>query len=236
MKPMSDDAWVARLRTAYADHGDEFESALAAELAAAPPHERPQQVHGPCPFCNEHPPLQAFPARLATAASSLLYCPACYGFFAPAAALSSGITADAGDHPALSAAPAPARCRACFGFLMPDGRCAKCKQPVPPFECPACRVAMDRREGDGVTLDHCGQCGGTWFDMGELGAVFGIEDRPSLAERYAGQRSAESAALLGGLIGGTALHGGHNPDGAFGADSILSAVLQVVASLVRLRF
>lgn len=87
-----------------------------------------------------------------------------------------------------------------------------------------------------MTLDHCGQCGGTWFDMGELGAVFGIEDRPSLAERYAGQRSAESAALLGGLIGGTALHGGHNPDGAFGADSILSAVLQVVASLVRLRF
>ena len=80
----------------------------------------------------------------------------------------------------------------------------------------------------------CPTCGGTWFDMGELAAVFDIEDTPSLAERYAEQRGAESAVMLGGLLGVGAA--GHNEYGQLGHDSILFSVLQVVAGLVRLRF
>lgn len=233
MKAMSDEAWVARLRAAYAEHGNDFESALTPVIAHRPTA-ADAATHGPCPFCATHPPLQTFPSNLVNSASTLVYCSACYGFWVPASALSSGITAGAGDHPALRAGLAPARCRSCFGFLMPDGRCAKCKQAVPAFDCPECRTPMDRRYGDGVTLDHCPTCGGTWFDMGELAAVFDIEDTPSLAERYAEQRSAESAVMLGGLLGVGAA--GHNEYGQPGHDSILFAVLQVVAGLVRLRF
>lgn len=37
--------------------------------------------------------------------------------------------------------------------------------------CPRCAAEMETRLFGGVTLDRCAQCGGIWFDGGELQAV-----------------------------------------------------------------
>ena len=36
------------------------------------------------------------------------------------------------------------------------------------LNCPKCSVSMDRWTSSGVTLDHCNDCKGLWFDQGEL--------------------------------------------------------------------
>lgn len=232
MQSLSDDAWVARLRAAYAARGDDFEAALAPVVptsAQAPAIED----HGPCPFCAGHPPLRPFPREFLGAAAPLSYCPACYGFWAPEAAIASGVTGDAGEHPALRAKPAPARCRSCFGVLMPDGRCSKCKQPAPLYRCPQCSQTMERRSDDGITLDHCSTCRGVWFDMGELTAALKIVDTPSLAERFIELRSAENTAMLAATHGngGAVEHGNHHHGGPH-----LGAAFELLGHLVRHRF
>lgn len=97
---------------------------------------------------------------------------------------------------------------------------------------------MDRRQGDGITLDHCPGCRGTWFDMGELAATFEIEDTPSLVEQYARVRAAEADALTDSLLGRRSGPFQENMDGTplSTADGFLSVALQVFAMLVRLRF
>lgn len=232
MQGLSDDAWVARLRAAYAERGDDFEEALHAVVPAPAPPPAAEDK-GPCPFCASHPPLRPFPADVLCVAAQLLYCPACYGFWAPAAAIAAGITGDAGEHPALRARQAPARCRSCFGVLMPDGRCARCKHPPPLYQCPQCDVTMDRRSSDGITLDHCSKCRGIWFDMGELTAACKIVDTPSLTERYIEMQSAEHAATLDPALGnGHAMKGHHDHPGAH----LHGAVFELLAHLVRHRF
>ncbi len=37
--------------------------------------------------------------------------------------------------------------------------------------CPACRTALLVLELDGVEVDHCSRCGGSWLDAGELEAL-----------------------------------------------------------------
>ena len=49
------------------------------------------------------------------------------------------------------------------------------------LKCPRCGNEMESMESDGVTLDVCFQCGGTWYDPGELqqsveGALTNFED------------------------------------------------------------
>ena len=37
--------------------------------------------------------------------------------------------------------------------------------------CPECRIPMLAFELDGVEIDHCSRCSGTWLDAGELEAI-----------------------------------------------------------------
>ena len=44
------------------------------------------------------------------------------------------------------------------------------------MKCPKCRVPMLVVEYDGIELDYCVECAGTWFDRGELALLFeGVE-------------------------------------------------------------
>lgn len=47
--------------------------------------------------------------------------------------------------------------------------------------CPVCKNTMIVVERDRIELDHCANCGGTWFDAGELELLLerlGAEDSP----------------------------------------------------------
>ena len=37
--------------------------------------------------------------------------------------------------------------------------------------CPACKKPMIALELEGIEIDHCLDCGGTWLDSGEIGVV-----------------------------------------------------------------
>ena len=40
------------------------------------------------------------------------------------------------------------------------------------MQCPQCQQEMHTIEMDASTIDECNQCGGIWFDQGELEEVF----------------------------------------------------------------
>jgi Zn-finger nucleic acid-binding protein len=56
--------------------------------------------------------------------------------------------------------------------------------------CPRCRVPMIVLEYEGVEIDHCLRCAGSWFDAGELALLCPELGRPGL-----GLRPEELAAL-----------------------------------------
>lgn len=176
---MTDDQWLARARARVA-HGAGWETPDAELLAAPAAAEAPtSSLH--CPYCPKAFALVEFQQDVRVSETPLLYCRNCYGFWAAGDSLSEGFDSEYVDEPALLAAQAPPRCRSCFGYLKPDGVCAKCGQARPPTACPACGKAMQRFDRGGVTLDACDRCHGIWFDMGELAAVYGLhpsEDRP----------------------------------------------------------
>ncbi|MEX1104373.1 MAG: zf-TFIIB domain-containing protein, partial [Dehalococcoidia bacterium] len=127
-----------------------------------------------CPFCEHHPPLADFRRYESVTFTPLRYCPNCYGFWATGDSLARGVGDPGTDHPALRAGQAPRRCRVCNGHLKPSGDCTKCERALPPTRCPACRTPMTRFEQKGITVDGCDTCHGTWFDMGEIAAVFQV--------------------------------------------------------------
>ncbi len=56
--------------------------------------------------------------------------------------------------------------------------------------CPVCRTPMVAFEMDGVEVDRCVECGGTWLDAGEFISIAGLEDVPadSFSEALASAR------------------------------------------------
>lgn len=47
------------------------------------------------------------------------------------------------------------------------------------MNCPACKASMAILEYNGVELDFCFSCKGSWLDAGELGLILnGVPDRP----------------------------------------------------------
>jgi Zn-finger nucleic acid-binding protein len=50
------------------------------------------------------------------------------------------------------------------------------------MKCPACHSPMFVIEYDGLELDHCAECAGTWFDADELGLLFADADGRPHAE------------------------------------------------------
>ena len=51
------------------------------------------------------------------------------------------------------------------------------------LECPHDGSAMEKRDVEGVTIDRCATCGGTWFDARELRRVAHDKELESLASR-----------------------------------------------------
>lgn len=51
------------------------------------------------------------------------------------------------------------------------------------MDCPKCKHSMREFEHNGITLDYCKQCGGVWFDEGEVADYFLLaKDIPSEAK------------------------------------------------------
>lgn len=193
MNRLSDEEWLARARARYGTFGEY----VPEEVATLPPPAEAVEAQAPpapgpcCPRCEERPALQIFPRRELVSYEPLRFCPQCYGFWARRDALTPGIAEPGELHPALAAAPAPARCRLCFGRLKPDGSCRDCEAPPEIIACPACDLPMSRFEEQGVTLDRCDGCGGLWFDMGEIVRVYGPAEPRSLASAYVQQLKRE---------------------------------------------
>lgn len=179
---VKDEEWLreARFRAQRGDWERDPED-LYRELRAQAKSMPPPQGGPPCPYCAEHPPMQKFWRYELQTVDPLFCCPKCYGFWATGDSLSRGVADPTHEHPALVQAMAPRRCRACHGRLKPDGTCRKCGESLPLLKCPSCSKPMERFEKSGVTLDQCPPCRGTWFDIGEISAVYQLKPFQDLA-------------------------------------------------------
>lgn len=95
--------------------------------------------------------------------------------------MSAGLPGIEGDHASIGVAVAPLRCKLCNAALNDAGACTKCGAAPVAIGCPGCESSMERAKQDGVWLDLCPSCGGTWFDTGELAEVFGLQAPRTLA-------------------------------------------------------
>ncbi len=137
-----------------------------------------------CPRCEGAPPLERYPRYEVVTFDPLRFCQRCYGFWAVGDALSRGMADDRDSHPALTAAPAPRGCRECGAPPRVEADdCQRCGASLlgEPLPCPACGEAMQRHPKATFHVDTCEPCGGTWFDVGELGVVFGRLPQQGLA-------------------------------------------------------
>lgn len=198
---LTDEQWIAEARR-------QLLAAGTWRIPITPPALPPQQPAAAaapgCPWCPGRPPLAVFTRREAVSPRPLYCCARCFGFWAPRDSLLAG-AADAGDeHEALYASLGPARCRACGARLKPDGACRACGKVLPPAMCPDCNRDMDRETRNGITLDRCARCGGTWFDIGEVGRVYGLARPQSLAcamvDEHAGPDDSELALRAIGVL------------------------------------
>lgn len=67
--------------------------------------------------------------------------------------------------------------------------------------CPACKVEMEPRTYEGVTVDRCSKCEGVWLDSGELRLIAAIQEKKFTQEELeaamkAGSRKKEESAVL----------------------------------------
>jgi Zn-finger nucleic acid-binding protein len=179
---ISDEQWLAaaRARAASGSWERSADEVLNELRASAKPVEFPEGTLR-CPFCAERPPLSILQRYEAATANPLRYCNTCYGFWAVGDALTNGIADPDDETPALSAALAPRRCRACFGHLKPDNTCARCGKALPLLNCPQCGNQMQRIEREKIQLDQCAACMGVWFDTGEIAAVYHLQPAQGLA-------------------------------------------------------
>ncbi|HML97164.1 MAG TPA: zf-TFIIB domain-containing protein [Tepidiformaceae bacterium] len=182
MTTSADERWLAAARARAAAGSWERDPEeifgelrrLAAERSPAPPGPR-------CPYCADHPGLVTFRRHELQTIDPLRFCGQCYGFWAVGDSLSRGVADPGYGHPALEQALAPRRCRACHGRLKPDNSCRSCGQPLPALHCPGCGNQMERFEKEGIWLDQCAPCRGTWFDVGEIVAVYQLRPHQGLA-------------------------------------------------------
>jgi Zn-finger nucleic acid-binding protein len=189
VRPQSDDDWLRAARARFTAEGTTWDTSPDLTPSEAPPPAAPASEL-PCPYCTEPPLLRSLSAPGLPIGG--LYCPQCYGIWMPNAALAAGISLDSDPPPVLTAARAQARCRKCFGHLDGDEVCRKCSAKLPLLKCPSCHAEMVREKERGVLLDRCGACAATWFDTGELAAVFDLKPAPTVMENYAAQMAANS--------------------------------------------
>jgi Zn-finger nucleic acid-binding protein len=201
MKRQSDDQWLGAARARYAAEGARWDVlpdfSPATERA---PAEAGSNLR--CPYCAE--PSLLTPAKTCATPEGLLMCPRCYGVWARADVLAAGLHIDEDSPAVFTAVRAASRCRACFGRLDETETCRKCGKKLPAVDCPACAKPMTRLEQAGVTLDRCDTCKGTWFDTGEIAAVYGVEPPRGLAATAARMtpQQGDPSALAFGLEAG----------------------------------
>ena len=58
--------------------------------------------------------------------------------------------------------------------------------------CPSCKVEMEQRKYEGVTVDRCSQCEGVWLDYGELRLIATIQERKFTEEELDAAMKADS--------------------------------------------
>lgn len=149
-----------------------------------------------CPRCDGSPSLDRFRRYEVVTIDPLWYCPRCFGFWAVGDALSRGVADPYDRHPAVAAVMAPRGCRECGRPLAPAGDCRRCGLPPrEPPNCPACGRQMLAETVNGVEIDHCGPCRGTWFDVGEIRARFGLQPVQSLPSRVASAQDADAGEV-----------------------------------------
>ncbi len=64
---------------------------------------------------------------------------------------------------------------------------------------------MERSVHAGVTLDTCASCTGTWFDIGEIGQVYGLQPPQGLGARLVDEHACNDeppgwAMMLGTIV------------------------------------
>ncbi len=137
-----------------------------------------------CPYCSEHPLLTELRRYETASAEPIWYCPACFGVWATDASVAGGVADESDESAVLYAGRAAPRCRSCGGHLDEQEACRKCGKKLPRLNCPRCGVVMERYTQKGITLDRCPTCQGSWFDTGEIAAVFGLTPPRSLGTMY----------------------------------------------------
>ena len=201
MRRQSDDEWLSAARARYTAEGAAWDVHPDFSPAPEPAPGAPASTLR-CPYCAE--PSLLTPARTYTTPDGLLLCPRCYGIWVRADVLAVGLQIEEDSPPAFTALCVAPRCRACFGHLDETETCRKCGKKLPSLACPACAKPMTRFKQAGVTLDRCDTCKGTWFDTGEIAAVYGVEPAHELADTVSGmtpQRGQPSILGLGLDVG-----------------------------------
>jgi hypothetical protein len=201
MKRQTDDEWLEAARARFAREGAEFD--IDPDLS---PHEGPSAdlfVRGQCPACEGRPELERMPYSAMPSPVPAQVCGRCLGIWSPPGSVSSGVTIKAEMHAAYRVTRAPANCAECFGAIMPDGACARCKKRAPALPCPVCDGSMQRTQFGRDWLDYCAACKGTWYGTGELPAIFGVTEDVNRLVIAMHAQTAENLAL-NGMVAGTA--------------------------------
>jgi Zn-finger nucleic acid-binding protein len=168
---LTDEEWIAEARRQLTADGNWSIPMTPAAKPSAPAGGDVTPPGPICPICADRRPLAVFARRDIVTAEPLRYCERCYGFWAAGDALSGPVASPDDEREPLYARPFPARCATC-GKRVYDGiRCRRCAIDLPRLHCPACGNEMERFTSEGVTLDSCAPCKGTWFDVGELGQL-----------------------------------------------------------------
>ncbi len=172
-----DEAWLREARQrAAAGQWERAPGAVFDALAAAPRAE-PAGAAGfgapRCPVCEGRPPLEPYRRHGATVPDPIWLCERCHGAWLTAAVLATGFSSR--EHlPTGLVPPGELPCPACGTAIAPPGPCPSCP-PATTRPCPACDVPLAHLELAGVQLDSCDRCRGTWFDLGELAQVYGLD-------------------------------------------------------------
>ncbi len=159
-----DARWLAEARArARSGQWERDSEAIAAALAARHTDAN-RATGGPrCPTCNERPALVPYRRPESTLPSPAWACHRCGGAWLPDALVAAGL--DPRDlPPAAAASPLPP---------------TEATEPAGPrHPCPACSLPMERLPAGPVWLDRCHPCRATWFEPGELHAVYRAHPTP----------------------------------------------------------
>jgi Zn-finger nucleic acid-binding protein len=136
-------------------------------------------------------------------------------------------------HGVLRTTPHHAQCQACHAPLDRDSeRCPACEHDNC-LGCPSCHRTMAVVMHEGLRLDVCRRCQGSWFDHHELDALWGPRFDLALARRQSGSASSGMELDHGYLAGDVAFHAFYfAPDLAYLGGDVAAHVFGGVGEMV----